>query len=157
VWKSRIDGSASTLLAAARSGFIVPEVSPDGRFVALVAGTGPGFPSSVECVRFEDGARVGTSLAVSGARVRWMPDGKALALFTRDARGTPTLSRLAFDPVAGLSADRGSLRTSVPSADIRVFGLSPDGSRATFGIQERENHLLLVEESGVAVEGSGSR
>jgi serine/threonine protein kinase len=136
-WKIRVDGSSATLLTPAE--FVIPEVSPDGRFVALA------LRDSVECVRFENGARVGSPVAANESRVRWLRDGRSLALFSRFGPDAPALVRLDFDPVAGLSPNRHSLVTAVPTADARVFGLAPDGTHVAFSLQERLNHLLLAD------------
>jgi Tol biopolymer transport system component len=82
IWRSRSDGTGAELLARGAT-LQLPEVSPDGVYVAYREGFGPGL-RTLRVVRLADGAEVcsipfGVVDAHAGSEVgrsRWMPDGR---------------------------------------------------------------------------------
>ncbi|MCI0541974.1 MAG: hypothetical protein L0Z50_42805, partial [Verrucomicrobiales bacterium] len=92
IWKIRPDGADATQLAG--SGYGIPEISPDGRYVAYFRDASAELRVlrvlSVEtgnAVPFEIRLPIQKESVSALGRLRWMPGGKAIAFIGPDERG----------------------------------------------------------------------
>jgi Tol biopolymer transport system component len=126
----------------------LPEVSPDGRYVAYRS-TNRTNESTLEVLRFEDGSSVAPTIPVLGqlfaARPRWMPDGKRLAFTGLNAEGAWGIFLQPFLPGTDTSQGRKPLAGFELDSDAETFGISPDGTRLTLSLGELSRSLMIVE------------
>jgi eukaryotic-like serine/threonine-protein kinase len=132
VWRIRPDGSDAAKLVADG---ILPEASPDGRFVLFQQNRSPQ-EAVIGVAQIADGRRlpfeirvpvISLGQAVLG-RARWMPDGRAIAFVGQDASGASGVFVQPFspdDPAADTSAARRPLagfdrERSTESFDVGV-------------------------------------
>jgi Tol biopolymer transport system component len=150
IWRSRSDGSGAEILARGLT-LQLPEVSPDGRFVAFRAGFGPG-QRAVRVLRLADAVEVfGISFGVVDAlagletgRCRWMPDGR-LAFVGLDDQGVAGVFVQDVVPGQDTSASRRKLAGFDPAVPAESFGISPDGASITIAARESLGSIILAE------------
>ena len=151
VWRMRSDGSGDTLLA--KGDYFLPEVSPDGRYVAYTSAEpatnrGRVLVSEVATGRVvfsTDVPFLGYQAVVQPGRTRWMPDGRALVFVVMDARGRGILCAQDFRPREDTIASRRVLVGTDSNSDIESFGISPDGLRVAVSRIEETRSLKLAE------------
>jgi TolB protein len=149
LWKIRPDGSEASRLVAAAS--ILPEVSPDGRYVLYRDNFASGV-AKIRVIRIADGAPVPFEIQCQArsnlnliGRARWMPDGRAIAFIGQDQRGVHGVFVQDFVPGKDTSSSRKPLGGFDPEMATESFGISPDGSRMTVASWEQLFSLMLAE------------
>jgi Tol biopolymer transport system component len=138
IWKIHPDGTGATLIAA--GSYLIPETSPDGRYVAL---RGPG---EKRIVRVADGVLLDENLGATD-RYRWSVERGRTYLWTigQDDKGND-IRRYPFDPDHGVV---GMAEKVVTGAQVRAaesLGVAPDGSAVTFAnVANRRAQLVLID------------
>jgi len=135
IWKIHPDGSGAAQLV---SGGGYPEVSPDGQYAAYGAVDGRRF------VRIVDGATVPFELHVDG-KIRWMPDGRAVAFIAKDEKGLSGVFVQEFIPGQDTTKTRRKLAGFDPDMTVETFGISPDGSRITISFADPVSSLMVAD------------
>jgi eukaryotic-like serine/threonine-protein kinase len=141
IWKVRQDGTHATQLVRAVTA--VPEVSPDGQYVAYIA-DGRTARTAIKVVRLADGKDMGFAIPIAATRrtaailgrMRWMPDGKALAYLGQNADGVNGIFVQDFVP----GRDTASTRRELGGFDLErateSFGIAPDGTITVAGWEQ---------------------
>jgi len=130
---------------------LIPEVSPDGRFVASIVAEADrrilrvvdvehGKPAGFEVV-----LEAGNAPDLALGRARWLPDGRALAFVGVDERKRAGIYVQDFAPGRETRSTRRRLVGFEPDRETESFGFAPDGSRIVVSLRERQAALLLVE------------
>jgi Tol biopolymer transport system component len=151
IWKVHPDGSGGTRIFAGTT--VLPEVSPDGRYVA--------FRTNIRIDQFEvrvarvsDGALTAfrltlpvaqASVANSAGRSRWLPDGSAVAFVGQDEKGVYGIFVQDFDPERDTSATRRPVAGFYPDLATESFGISPDGREMTLAGWEQVFSLMVAD------------
>jgi hypothetical protein len=138
VWKIRPDGSDASLVAA--GGFLIPEVSPDGRYVALRG------PAGGHLLRIADGTLLDVSLADTD-RFRWTVENGRTWLWTigRGEDGND-IRRYAFDLDGGTLGRPQAVLGEDAAGFVETLGVAPDGSAVTFAsLANRRSQLLRID------------
>jgi TolB protein len=153
VWKIRPDGSDVTHLAPGP--FIVPEVSPDGRWATFLSVEPESLRSVVKVVDvrtgetqpFELNVRLPFRMAASGTlgRNRWLPDGQAIAFVGLDEQGRSGIFVQDFDPRRDTSGTRRKLAGFGDDFITESFCIAPDGSEIIVAGIDISNRLMLAE------------
>jgi Tol biopolymer transport system component len=151
LWKVRVDGSQATQLVASQDTNL-PDVSPDGRYVAY--GRPSIGPNVVRVARVSDGTILPFQIRVPRpratdvpmGRVRWMPGGKSIVFVGQDEKGVNGIFVQDFDPE---KADTGATRRRLGGFDSNLetesFAISPDGSSLVIAQLERLFGLATIE------------
>ncbi len=133
-----------------RSGTLIPDLSPDGRYASLIMDTGTlaanlgvfdletlkPMPSPVPLQ-----VAVGT---VQIGRSRWTPDGSAIVYVAMRDDGHPVLLRRPLSAWRGGGGRTDTLFAGSTDA-VESFGFSPDGKRATVSIVDWLTGLTIAE------------
>jgi Tol biopolymer transport system component len=136
---------------------IIPEVSPDGLFVAFVADLGSN-EAALRVARIDDGEVVFSiplpswvywlgGPGLDQGRCRWWPDGRALVFILHQPEGGSGVYWQDFEPGADTSGTR-RLLAAEPGLEAESLGVSPDGTSLAVSYREQLFDLLLAE--GVA-------
>jgi eukaryotic-like serine/threonine-protein kinase len=151
VWKIRPDGSQASRLVAGYT--LLPETSPDGRFVSFVKNILR--DSQTLCVmRVADGSaepfevRLPIRNANTGGSVgrsRWMPDGRGIAFIGQNENGIDGIFVQEFVPGKDTSATRRPLCCFDQEDAAESFGMSPHGSSMTVAMWEKVFSLVSAE------------
>jgi len=152
IWKIHPDGSADTALVR-RAAVGNAEVCPDGRYAAYRDYSNPSFVA-IKVVDVESGAAVPFEISVTVikgttarlARVRWMPDGKALAFLGQDERAVTGVYVQDFIPGQDTSKTRRPLVPFDPQNSAESFGISPDGRFITIACWEQFFSIMRTED-----------
>jgi serine/threonine protein kinase/roadblock/LC7 domain-containing protein len=159
VWKVREDGSRATRLVGGRTS--LPEVSPDGRYVAYIA-DGRSLRQALRVARVSDGKDTGFAVPIrathrTGAilgRMRWTPDGKAIAYLGQDENGVNGVFVQDFVPGVETTKTRRALGGFDRERATESFGISPDGKTLAIAGWEQLFSILSVDGvPGVGKEG----
>jgi len=150
VWKVREDGTRATRIVAGHTS--IPEVSPDGKYVAYIA-DGRTAKASVRVVRVADGKDMGFVVPIrstrrTGAilgRMRWMPDGKSIAYLAQDENGVNGVFVQNFVPGADTEKTRRPLGGFDRERATESFGISPDGKALAVAGWEQLFSILSIE------------
>ncbi len=130
----------------------VPDLSPDGRFVAFIQQAGGGV--ALRVARLEDGRPTACFVRLPpeafvkiGAlgRARWLPGGRAIAFLGLDEHGNTGVYRQDFDPDRDTGASRRKLAGFDPDFMIETFAISIDGKRMTLAGSEQISSVLIAE------------
>lgn len=148
VWRIQGDGSEARRLVAGRAQ--LPEVSPDGTLVAYV--TGDRGRTLVRVVALSDGAAVPFEIDVGPeratnrgvGRLRWMPDGAAIAFVSPLPDERRAVAVQEFRPGADTTATRRLLLAPDPGTEVETFAISPDGGTVVAELVETVSNLLLA-------------
>lgn len=147
--RMRPDGSQPTLLVPGT--VFLPEVSPDGRYVAFMDLSGE--RRALRVARVADGAPVGLLLPLpltdpaadpDVGRCRWFPDGRSLAVIARRSDGTFAVERHVFAPDAAEKVTP-ILLAFEPNFAAESLGISPDGTHLTVAYWDHSSNLMLAE------------
>ena len=150
IWKVRADGTQATRLVPGRTA--VPEVSPDGQYVAYI-GEARTARSAIRVARVSDGKDTGFVVPIrathrTGAilgRMRWMPDGKAIAFLGQDNDGVNGVFVQDFVPGQDTTATLRPLGGFDRERATESFGISHDGKRLTVAGWEQLFSLFSIE------------
>jgi eukaryotic-like serine/threonine-protein kinase len=150
VWKIRDDGTRASRLVGGRTS--LPEVSPDGKYVAYI-GDARSQRQALRVARIADGKDMGFSIPIrplrrSGAilgRMRWMPDGKAIAWLGQDENGLNGVFVQDFVPGADTEKTRRALGGFDRERATESFGISPDGKSLAVAGWEQLFSILSIE------------
>lgn len=150
VWKVKQDGSGATQLVKGRTA--LPELSPDGRYVAYLAES-RSINANIRVARVADGKDLGVSIPVRGTRrtaailgrARWMPDGKSIAFLAQNEEGINGIFVQDFVPGVDTSATRRPLAGFDRERATESFGIAPDGNTITIAGWEQLFSLFSIE------------
>jgi Tol biopolymer transport system component len=152
VWKIRSNGSDATLLVG--GAYLQPEVSPDGRYAAYIFQELDKLRTFIYVVEVETGEVVPFQIEVpfpagSGniifGRMRWLPDGSAVAFVGADEDNLSGIYAQDFIPGENTRHTRRKLAGFSSDFVTESFGISPDGSRLTLATLELTSQLMLVD------------
>jgi serine/threonine protein kinase len=152
LWKIHSDGNGDTpLIRSATVGNA--EVSPDGKYAAYREYSHPSLVA-VKVVEIESGAEVPFEIPVAMikettarlGRVRWMPDGKALAFLGQNQAGVNGVYIQDFVPGKDTTNTRRQLVGFDPENSAESFGISPDGQFITIAAWEQFFSIMVTED-----------
>ncbi len=138
IWRIHPDGSGAELVTA--GAYLIPETSPDGRYVAF---RGPG---ERRLVRVRDGTLLDARLAVTD-RYRWTVErGRTFLWALGFENQASDIRRYPFDPERGIV---GSVERLVGGAQVQgaeSLGVAADGSAVAFAsFANRRGQLLRID------------
>jgi Tol biopolymer transport system component len=141
IWRIRMDGSRATHIVHGTTA--LPEVSPDGRYVAYVS-NGRTANVAIKVARVADGADMGVNIPVVPrkrtaailGRTRWMPDGKAIAFLSQNEEGVNGVFVQDFIPDHDTTATRRPFGAFDRERATESFGLGPDGKLTVAGWEQ---------------------
>jgi len=147
VWRIRPDGTDARLLVP---DVILPEVSPDGRYVLFQANRSPRL--AVVGVATIDGRptdfeiRIDVKRLPSPAlgRARWMPGGRAIAFLGHDEEGRTGVFVQPFAPGKDTSGERTQLAGFSGETVTESFGIAPDGERVVLAEWEQRSAVVAL-------------
>jgi TolB protein len=143
VWRVNIDGSNAHRLTDENSFF--PAISPDGKLVAFIFGEWHGavYHKHLSIVSADTGTRIHEFDVPSQlpGRLRFTPDGEAVAYTAIDTNGT---ANLWTQPLSGGSARQ---LTDFKSGLIFAFAWSPDGKRLAISRGQTTRDVILLTET----------
>jgi len=152
VWKIRPDGSQARRLVAGT--IVIPEVSPDGRYVAYVINRRTPL-ATVRVATVADGRDIPFAIRVgsqgrggsifTAGRSRWIPDGKTIAFTGQDQAGLFGVFVQDFVPGEDTTHTRRALVGFDRETAAESFGISPDGSRVTLAGWEQLFSIMVAE------------
>lgn len=148
VWRIRPDGSDATLLVPR---VILPEVSPDGRFVLFQTNRNPQLAvvgvaevATGRVVPFEIPIEVKKASPAILGRARWLPNGSAIAFLGQDERGTTGVFLAPFDPERSEPPRWTALGGFDRERIAESFGLSPDGERLVLAEWQQRSTVIAA-------------
>ncbi|HEX2831435.1 MAG TPA: protein kinase [Thermoanaerobaculia bacterium] len=150
IWKVRLDGTRATHVVTERAA--LPDVSPDGQYVAYLSQSRTA-NATIRVARVSDGKDMGISIAPPQSRrtaailgrVRWMPDGKALAFLAQNEEGVNGIFVQDFVPNVDTAATRRPLGGFDRERAAESFGIAPNGKAMTVAGWEQLFSLFSVE------------
>ncbi len=151
LWKVRADGTSASRLVSGSA--IFPEVSPDGKYAAYMTNFLPD-SVAIRVARVADGSPANfeihipiRNVSTSGSlgRLRWMPDGGAIAFLGQNERGVNGVFVQRFAPGRDTSATRRQIGGFDEESSTESFGISPDGRRLTVAGWDQVFSLVLAE------------
>jgi Tol biopolymer transport system component len=143
IWRMRPDGSDARLVVAGNTR--LPEVSPDGRYVMYL--TDIRLDHLSVRVAALDGSGVlpfVISLPSEGGRVRWFPDGSAIAFNAPVPSGRLAVYVQPFARARDTSAERRLLPGQDLERSANSFGFTADGSRVCIALGDDVSHLMVA-------------
>jgi Tol biopolymer transport system component len=144
IWRIHPDGTGAERIVP--GSWSVPDVSPDGRYVAFRTG---GSQRSLLVARLEDGAIVAGPWELPGqitnGRARWMPDGKRLLFSGSDPSGAMGIYIQDFEPGRDTRATRRPLIGFDEDLIPESFTVSPDGALLIYSGSDTQQTLMLAE------------
>jgi len=151
IFKVRPDGSERTPLS--RGTALLPEVSPDGRYVSYLSNWGTAV-ATLRVLRLADSAHEPFAVelpydpnprSVVLGRSRWLPDGSGLAFVSQAEDGSFGVFALPFEP--GHPATGPPRRLAGFDRDLLTesFDIAPDGEKITLAQWEPVSTLILAE------------
>jgi serine/threonine protein kinase len=152
IWKIHPDGTEDTPLVG-REGVGNPEVSPDGKYAAYREYSDPLLPvinivevESGEKVPFEIRIHTFKETVVRLGRVRWMPDGRAIAFLGQDQSGVSGIYVQDFVPGKDTSDTRRQLGPFDQENSVESFGICPDGQSITVATWEQSFNIMATQD-----------
>jgi Tol biopolymer transport system component len=150
IWKIRTDGSDEVQVAS--GSFILPEVSPDGRYVLFKTTDVENTRHILRVSDLESNEVVfetripfrSLQTQIEPGRARWLPDGGSFVFVGIDDLGKHSLFVQDFESGADTRASRRLLLKLDGTADVESFGISPDGTRVTVSSFEQIRSLKLA-------------
>ena len=149
--KMHADGSKPAVLVPGN--MILPDLSPDGQYIAFVDEHLGADQPILRIVRVADGAPTGFAiplpqsdhLAIDVGRCRWFPDGRSLAFIGRAPDGSLGVSVQSFQPGADTGASRRWLAPLDPEYAAESLAISRDGSNLTVAYVDQLFNLMVAE------------
>jgi TolB protein len=150
IWKIRPDGSDAALLAA--GSYLLPEVSPDGRYVMFRRIRGVGYV--IQVVEIEAGEMVPFEIELSAkkmhenvviGRARWTADGSGIVYIGQNEEGLTGIYVQAFTPGRDTSDSRKQLAGFSKDFVTESLGVSPDGKSLVISAMSEQRSLKLAE------------
>lgn len=149
IWKVRADGSSAVHVVKDRTA--LPEVSPDGQYVAYLADSRTN-RANVRVARLADGKDMGFSIPLRATRrtsailgrTRWTADGK-IAYLAQNENGINGVFVQDFVPGTDTTATRRPLGGFDPERATESFGVAPDGRTLTVAGWEQLFSLFSIE------------
>jgi Tol biopolymer transport system component/predicted Ser/Thr protein kinase len=135
VWKIGLDGSGARMLIP---GHNYAEVSPNGQYAVSLSPAG-----DIRAFRISDGSAVGFEIK-KGGRMRWMPDGRAVAFVAMNEKGVTGVFVQDFAPGQNTAKTRRPLGGFDPERVTETFGISPDGTRLAISSTDQLSNLIVV-------------
>jgi Tol biopolymer transport system component len=148
LWKLPLDGGEGERLL--RTSTLIPDLSPDGRYVSVILGTGT-IEAQLAVYDIEERKLLASPVplqvqlgTVQVGRSRWLPDGSALAYVEDRGDGSIVLVKR---PLAAWRTGEGRVDTlfAGSSEAIESFGFSPDGKRAAVSVVDWLSGLTIAE------------
>ncbi len=138
LWKIHPDGTAATLVAAGT--YLIPEVSPDGRYIATR------IPGKKRLVRIADGTLLDTDLGDTD-RYRWTVEKGRTYLWTIGfTANNAEIRRYPFDPERGLLGAPAVVAAGDALRGAETLGVARDGSAVTFSsFANRRGELIRID------------
>jgi Tol biopolymer transport system component len=150
IWKIRPDGTEATQLT--RAGYGIPEVSPDGRYLAYFRDASPDLRVlhvlSIETGKpepFEIKLPIEKETIASLGRLRWMPGGRAIAFVGQDERGVNGVYVQDFSPEQDTLATRRQLGGFDRDFPTESFAISADGQWLTVAAWEQLFSIMATD------------
>jgi serine/threonine protein kinase len=151
LWKMRPDGSDATHLRP--GAYFLPEVAPDNLHVSFVSNDVEKQQSHLHVATLETGDIVfettvnfsGFQSQISPGRSRWSADGKTIYFIAADEDDNTALFAQDFRPGQDTRSSRRLVIRAEGDEDIESFGISPDGSSATFSRVSHFRSLKIAE------------
>ncbi|MCZ6832215.1 MAG: hypothetical protein O7F11_00570, partial [Acidobacteria bacterium] len=144
IWKIHPDGSEATRLVP--GSWSVPDVSPDGSYVAFRSS---GEPRTVFVARVENGEIVAGPWEMPGGqfngRTRWMPDGRQLLIMGSDDTGAQGIFIQDFAPGRDTRSTRRPFHGFDEDQPPESFAVSPDGQRLVYSADDTVFSLMLAQ------------
>jgi Tol biopolymer transport system component len=150
IWRIRPDGSDASLLIA--GSFVIPEVSPDGRYVLFAQYINLNYV--VRVVELETGTAVPFEIevpAIEGhlnilfGRSRWTPDGDAVVYIGQDEQSRTGVYMQDFEPGRDTSDTRRPVAGFSDEFVTESLGISPDGKRLVISALYDRRTLSLAD------------
>jgi serine/threonine protein kinase len=150
IWKIRADGSEATPLA--EGAYVIPEVSPEGRYASYACVRGTDY--AIRVVEVQTGEIVPFAIHISTrdlqenistGRSRWTPDGKALVFVSQDDSCRTGLFIQDFVPGIDTSASRRPVAGFSSDFSTESHGLSPDGNTIVLSAVSDRRSIKLVD------------
>jgi serine/threonine protein kinase len=150
IWKIRPDGSDMTLLAA--GWYVLPEVSPDGRYALFLYYRGIGYV--IKVVEMESGEMVPFEVELPTrmlheniviGRARWTPDSRQIVYVGQDEDGHFGIYAQDFVPGRDTSGSRKPLAGFSKDFITESHGISPDGKSIVISVLSERLSLKLAE------------
>ena len=151
--RMRPDGAERNVLVAGN--MILPELSPDGRYVAFVDENLGADHAVLRVLRVADGAPTGFVAPLPPAsprrtidvgRSRWFPDGRSIAFIGAGPGGTTCgIFVQRFHPETDTTASRRWLFPLDPEYAAESFAISRDGSHVTVAYLDQLFSLMIAE------------
>jgi len=151
IWKIRPDGTEATQLTG--SGYGIPEISPNGQYVAYFRDASADLRvlhvlslATGKAVPFEIKLPIQKETIASLGRLRWMPEGKAIAFVGQDERGVNGVYVQDFVPDQDTLATRRPLGGFDREYPTESFGISADGQWLTVAAWEQLFSIMMTED-----------
>jgi Tol biopolymer transport system component len=151
IWKIRTDGSEEVRLAA--GAYLLPEISPDGRYVSYLSNEVEMQSVRLNVAELESGEIVfetdipfrSFQNVIQVGRSRWMPDGRALVFVGPGPDNRSALFAQDFAPGEDTTASRRLIIHFDSGEDLESFGIAPDGRSLTVARFDHFRSLKLAE------------
>ena len=152
IMRMRPDGSQRVVLVPGN--MILPELSPDGRYVAFVDERLGADRPTLRVSRVADGTPTGFAVDLAPwvprgtldvGRCRWFPDGLSIAFIARAPDGSSGVFVQKFLPGVDTSASRRWLIPLDPEYAAESLAISRDGSRLTVAYIDHLFSLMVAE------------
>jgi len=151
IWRIHPDGTDAKRLVAAPGN--IPDVSPDGRYAAYIWYDTALLRAEVRFVEVESGREVSSGFGVADrlrtgsvwGRMRWLPDGKALAFIAETDAGISGVFVQDFVPGVDTRMTRREVAGFSPDYITESLAISPDGSKIVISRMEEIRSVMLAE------------
>ena len=151
IWKVRTDGTDATFLVP---GAILPEVSPDGKYVLYqtnrtprLAVVGVAEVSTGRVLPFALHIDVKRPTPAILGRARWWPDGRGIAFVGQDEHGASGVYLTPFHPDEPARGPWTKLGGFDPERTTESFGISHDGLHMVLAEWQQRSAVVAVTEA----------
>ncbi len=148
LWRIPLEGGEGEHLL--RGGTLIPDLSPDGRYLSLIVGMGT-VETRLSVFDAQEKRELPRPLplqvyfgAVQAGRSRFAPDGRSVVYIDARENGQPVLLRR---PLSAWRAGGGAADTLFAGADetVESFGFSADGERVVVSVVDWLSGLTIAE------------